>query len=73
MTPKELKPFVDGSNTLTGAYEHRMAPGSDSLVIVYYLHELVKGREGGKKRTKSTKTADIELKLTPKRVPKTVL
>ena len=37
------------------------------------MNEPVKGREEGSKRTKTTKTADIELEYTPKRVPKTVV
>ena len=43
-----------------------MTPESFSLVNVYRMDELVKGREGESKRTKSAKSADIELEITPK-------
>ena len=42
--------FVGRYNTLTGSHEHRMAPGNDGLVNVDHLKELVKGREGAKKK-----------------------
>jgi hypothetical protein len=40
-----------------------VAPGRDSLVDVYHLHEHAKGREGVK-RTKSGKSSENELERT---------
>ena len=65
--------MVDGNATLIGLYELHLAPESFSLVEVYYMNEPVKCRVRGSKRTITTKTADIELELTTKRVPKTVV
>ena len=62
--------IVDRYCTLTRIYDHRMAPGSDGHGDVYHLNKHGKGREEGQKGLKRTKTADIELELTPKRVPK---
>ena len=50
-----------------------MVPESFSLVEVYHMNEPVKGPRRGSKRLKTTKTADIELEITPKRVHKTVV
>ena len=65
--------MVDGNATLVGAYKLHLAPESFNIVEVYYMNEPVKDQEGGSKRTKMTKTADIELEFTPKRAPKTVV
>ena len=43
-----------------------MAPESISLGNVYRMDELAKGREGGQKGPNLTKSADIELEITPK-------
>ena len=64
--------MVDGNATLIGTYALHKAPESFSLIEVYYMNEPVRPRRGSK-RTKTTKTADIELELTPKRVPKPVV
>jgi len=37
--------FVKHFSTLIDSYEHRITPGSDGLIDVYYLNELVKDRE----------------------------
>ena len=73
VTHKRPPPSVDGNATLIGLYDLQMVPESFSLVEVYYMNEPVKGREGGQNGPKTTKTADIELEFTPKRVPKTVV
>ena len=49
VTHKGTPPFVESYFTLTGFYDHHIAPGSDSLVDVYHLYERVKGRDGAQK------------------------
>ena len=71
-THKRPPPLVDGNATLIGVCELHKAPESFSLVEVYYMNERQRPRAGSK-RTKTTKTADIELELAPKRVLKSVV
>ena len=72
MTHKDPPPIVDGNDSLISSHKHLLALGSDGLVDVHHLHELVKGRKGAKKEPKRTKTDDIELEITPKRAHKYV-